>query len=474
MIYSSTYLNNTDTTTRTLLSAHSAVGQITLPGSKSLSIRALLLASLSEGNTTLTHVLDSDDTQIMIAALRQLGVKITAIEVDSYYVIGGGFKHSTADIFVGNSGLSIRTLTAALAASEGTFRLHGVARMHERPIADLVNSLAALDTRIRYEKTLGYPPLLIETHQSNQLNKVVNKANNEANKSSEVNLNRTNYTKHIKTINVKGSASSQYLTGLLQIAPLLSVKHQQDITIVVDGELISKPYVDMTVQLMSQFNVNVVRDDTQYQQFTVLKNSRYHSPNIVQVEGDASSASYFLAAGALGCDSLTVHGVGLNSLQGDIHFATFLSTIGIKIDWDIHSITVHGRANKLLPAFSQDFNHIPDAAMTAAIVALFTDGPCVLNNIGSWRVKETDRLAAMATELRKIGAIVEEGLEYLVITPPIKFITASIHTYDDHRMAMCFSLLCFAGIPITIEDPNCVNKTFPTFFKVLESISTHK
>jgi 3-phosphoshikimate 1-carboxyvinyltransferase len=450
-----THLNN-HTIIRTLLPAHSAVGKVTLPGSKSLSIRALLLASLSEGNTTLTNVLDSDDTHVMIAALRQLGVNITAIKAGSYYVIGGGFKQNTADIFVGNSGLSIRTLTAALAASEGTFRLHGVARMHERPIADLINSLTALNAHISYENTIGYPPLLIEAYKTNKTNKL--------------HLNGTDSTEYIKTINVKGNASSQYLTGLLQIAPLLSVKYQQDITIVVNGELISKPYVDMTIQLMSQFNVNVIRDNTQYQQFTVLKNSRYHSPNIVQVEGDASSASYFLAAGALGYDSLTVYGIGLNSLQGDIHFATFLSTIGIKIDWDIHSITVHGRANKLLPAFTQDFNHIPDAAMTAAIIALFTDGPCVLNNIGSWRVKETDRLTAMATELRKIGAVVEEGLDYLAITPPINFVTANIHTYDDHRMAMCFSLLRFAGIPITIEDPDCVNKTFPNFFKALDNI----
>ncbi|MEN9912082.1 MAG: 3-phosphoshikimate 1-carboxyvinyltransferase, partial [Pseudomonadota bacterium] len=347
-------MNNNHTTTRTLLPAHSAVGKVILPGSKSLSIRALLLASLSEGNTTLTNVLDSDDTRVMITALRQLGVTITAIEAGSYYVIGGGFKHSTADIFVGNSGLSIRTLTAALAASEGTFRLHGVARMHERPIADLVNSLTGLNAHISYENTIGYPPLLIESYQSNKTNKL--------------HLNGTDSTEHIETINVKGNASSQYLTGLLQIAPLLSIKHQQDITIIVDGELISKPYVDMTIQLMSQFNVNVIRDDTQYQQFTVLKNSRYHSPNIIQVEGDASSASYFLAAGALGHDSLTIYGVGLNSLQGDVHFATFLSTIGIKTDWDTHSITIHGRANKVLPAFTQDFNHIPDAAMTAAII----------------------------------------------------------------------------------------------------------
>jgi 3-phosphoshikimate 1-carboxyvinyltransferase len=447
-----TDLNRNPANQITLLPANSAVGAVILPGSKSLSIRALLLAALSHGNTLLNNVLDSDDTQVMLNALRQLGVDIQPVKPNTYHVTGGGFKHNNADIFVGNSGLSIRTLTAALAASQGTFRLHGVTRMHERPIADLVDSLAALNANISYENAFGYPPLLIQNTDS-----------------------FNNHPQSISNIYVKGNASSQYLTGLLQIAPLLSVKHQQNIHIMVEGILISKPYIDMTIQLMAQFGVHVVRDSTQYQQFTILKNSVYHSPTHFEVEGDASSASYFLAAGALGQDCLTIHGVGLNSVQGDIHFATFLSSLGINIKWEKNSITVYGRQGKQLPAFTQDFNHIPDAAMTAAIMALFTDGQCRLNNIGSWRVKETDRLTAMATELRKVGAIVEEGADYLAITPPSLnsqgFTSTSIHTYDDHRMAMCFSLLTFAGIPITIEDPQCVNKTFPTFFNVLNQIS---
>jgi 3-phosphoshikimate 1-carboxyvinyltransferase len=439
----------------TLSPARSAAGNVQLPGSKSLSIRALLLAALSLGETTLTGVLDSDDTRVMIAGLQQLGVGIERqADTDTYMLSGGGFKHRAADIFVGNSGLSIRTLAAALAATPGQFRLHGVPRMHERPIADLVDSLAAVGADINYELTQGFPPLLINGRDTA--------------------LARTNagvQAPQIPTIHVKGNASSQYLTGLLQIAPLLSA--QQDIIIVVDGELISKPYVDMTVQLMAQFGVTVQRDATRYRTFTIPQGSMYTSPTTLLVEGDASSASYFLAAGALGADRLTVNGAGRDSLQGDVHFATFLESLHIPVTWAAHSITVQGRAGKALPAFDQDFNHIPDAAMTAAILALFADGRCVLRNIGSWRVKETDRLAAMAAELRKVGAGVEEGADWLAVTPPAilqGFKTTSIHTYDDHRMAMCFSLLRFAGIPITIEDPACVNKTFPTFFTVLDSV----
>jgi 3-phosphoshikimate 1-carboxyvinyltransferase len=305
----------------------------------------------------------------------------------------------------------------------------------------LVDSLAQLGAGIRYEQAQGFPPLLISGLAS---------------------------TSAVPTITVKGNASSQYLTGLLQIAPLLS--QHQAVTIAVEGELISKPYVDMTVQLMARFGVRVQRDMTNYATFTIPQGSAYLSPGELAVEGDASSASYFLAAGALGAHTLTVQGAGSQSLQGDVHFATFLQTLGIAVSWQDAAMTVQGRADKALLAFDADFNHIPDAAMTAAVLALFADGPCTLRNIASWRVKETDRLAAMATELRKVGAVVEEGADWLAVTPPAAFKTTSIHTYDDHRMAMCFSLLRFAGIPITIEDPACVNKTFPEFFKVLDSV----
>ena len=440
-------LNQTpnQTLTLTLPPAQHARGSIVLPGSKSLSIRAVLLASLARGNTTLTGVLDSDDTRVMIAGLQQLGVQITGAGTDTLHIQGGGFTKTQADIFVGNSGLSIRTLAAALAASPGQYRLFGVARMHERPIADLVDSVAALGADVRYEAAAGYPPLLISGRKG---------------------------TSPVPVIKVKGNASSQYLTGLLQIAPLLAA--QQDIVIQVQGELISKPYVDMTVQLMARFGVIVARDTTRYAQFSIAQGAAYQSPSILAVEGDASSASYFLAAGVLGHagDTLTVHGSGRDSLQGDVHFATFLETLGVRVDWQAASMTVHAvwRPQRPLPAFDADFNHIPDAAMTAAVLALFADGPCTLRNIGSWRVKETDRLAAMAAELRKVGAVVEEGADWLRVTKAAQLHTASIHTYDDHRMAMCFSLLRFAGIPITIQDPACVNKTFPNYFEAQNSV----
>ena len=432
----------------TLQPAQQARGVVCLPGSKSLSIRAVLLAALSAGDTQLASVLDSDDTRVMIAGLQQLGVAITGAGTDTLHITGGGFKNKAADIFVGNSGLSIRTLAAALAASEGSYRLHGVPRMHERPIEDLVDSVAVLGAQIDYESAVGYPPLLIQGRSS---------------------AAPTPTSPIIPTITVKGNASSQYLTGLLQIAPLLAT--HQAIHIEVIGELISKPYVDMTVQLMARFGVQVERDASRYQRFTVAQGAAYLSPTQLAVEGDASSASYFLAAGALGAagDTLTVQGAGRDSLQGDVHFATFLETLGIRVDWAADQMTVHATARPL-PAFDADFNHIPDAAMTAAVLALYANGPCTLRNIASWRVKETDRLAAMATELRKVGALVEEGADWLRVTPPATVNTASIHTYDDHRMAMCFSLLRFAGVPITIEDPACVNKTFPAYFETLQSV----
>ena len=454
--------------TLTLTPCTQAFGEMTLPGSKSLSIRALLLSALAQGTTELTGVLDSDDTRVMIAALQQLGVAVRPVlDNETQMAILGAWQitgvldennqpvklNSQADIFVGNSGLSIRTLAAALARLDGNFRLHGVPRMHERPIGDLVESLAAFGASIEYEATAGYPPLRIKG-----------------------NANAT-----VAPITVRGNASSQYLTGLLQIAPLAA--RTQDIVIHVAGELISKPYVDMTIALMAQFGVVVARDAaTGYQSFIVTKGSAYVSPGTLQVEGDASSASYFLAMGALGAgvnathkNTLTVHGAGTASLQGDVKFASFLETLSVQIDWQAQSMTVHA-AVLPLPAFNADFNHIPDAAMTAAVIALFCDGPSTLRNIASWRVKETDRLAAMATELRKCGAEVVEGEDWLQITPPSclappqPFLPCQIATYDDHRMAMCGSLLRFTGQAVTIEDPACVNKTFPNYFTEMEKI----
>ena len=421
----------------TLEPASCAQGTIQLPGSKSLSIRALLLASLASGPTELRNVLDSEDTQVMCAALQTLGISLISSAENTLTLSGQNpYPVKEANIFVGNSGLSIRTLCAVLARMPGRFRLHGIPRMHERPIADLVQSLAVFGAQITYEQLEGYPPVVI-------------KGNSDA---------------PVKLICVKGNASSQYLTGLLQAAPLAA--GQNEVRIQVQGELISKPYVEMTLALMQHFGVRVERQA--YESFCVPQGSVYQSPGIYSVEGDASSASYFLAAGVLGGGPLRVQGVGRKSLQGDIAFAHFLEIVGAQISWGEDWIQASGTG--AIKAFDQDFNHIPDAAMTAAVMALFASGPCTLRNIASWRVKETDRLSAMANELRKCGAQVVEDKEGLHIVPPKRILPARIATYKDHRMAMSFSLACFGGSPITIEEPECTAKTFPHFFDAMKDL----
>jgi 3-phosphoshikimate 1-carboxyvinyltransferase len=421
----------------TLAPSSAARGTVVLPGSKSLSIRALLLAALAQGRTELANVLDSDDTAVMRSALQALGVQISVLDAARLQITGAApFPAKQADLFVGNSGLSIRTLAAALARMPGRYRLHGVPRMHERPIGDLMESIAAFGAQVNYEGQPGYPPLVIQGNADGA----------------------------VPPIQVKGNASSQYLTGLLQIAPLAS--SQQEVVISVQGELISKPYVDMTLALMQHFGVQVAREG--YVRFTVPRGSHYVSPGRYTVEGDASSASYFLAAGLLGKGPVRVVGAGADSLQGDVRFADFLASVGAHVTRGPDWIEVAGGSP--VQAFDQDFNHIPDAAMTAAVMALFATGPCVLRNIGSWRVKETDRLAAMATELQRCGAQVQEGADWLRVTPPAHIQSARIETYDDHRMAMSFSLAAFGGAPVTIADPGCVAKTFPTYFDVFKHL----
>jgi 3-phosphoshikimate 1-carboxyvinyltransferase len=421
----------------TLPPARHAKGTVILPGSKSLSIRALLLAALAEGETLLTNLLDSDDTRVMRGALQTLGVQIADAGVDRVRVTGQAqFAAKNADLFVGNSGLSIRTLAAALARMPGNYRLHGVARMHERPIGDLVESLDALGAAVTYEGAPGFPPLVVHG----------------------------NAQAAVENIRVKGSASSQFLTGLLQVAPLAAAT--QDVVIEVDGELISKPYVDMTIALMQHFGVTVARQA--YQRFVVPRGSRYRAPGSYAIEGDASSASYFLAAGALGCGPVRVIGAGKASLQGDVRFADFLASAGVTVEAGPDWIETSGMGR--IKAFDHDFNHIPDAAMTAAVMALFADGSCSLRNIGSWRVKETDRLAAMANELAKCGAGIEQGADWLRVTPPDRIQNAQIATYDDHRMAMSFALARFGGAAITIEDPDCTAKTFPGYFDAMKAL----
>ncbi len=415
-------------------------GSVTLPGSKSISNRTLLLAALCDGDTIVRGLLKSDDTDVMLAALRTLGVRIDALARDDYRVrgCGGSFPVKEAELFLGNAGTAFRPLTAALAFGAGHYTLSGVARMHERPIGDLVDGLAGLGGRIQFLKTDGYPPLEILPYQPAMSS----------------------------VANVRGNVSSQFLSALLMALPLL----KRDIRVQVAGELISKPYVDITLNLLARFGVNIVREG--WSAFVVPAGSRYQSPGTIHVEGDASSASYFLAAGAIAGGPVRVRGVGKASIQGDVRFAEALALMGARVDMGDDWIEARAPANAKLHAIDTDLNHIPDAAMTIAMCALFAEGTTVIRNIASWRVKETDRIVAMAIELRKVGATVEEGADYIRITPPAHLTpNASIDTYDDHRMAMCFSLVSLGGAPVTINEPGCVAKTFPDYFDVLASLT---
>ncbi len=422
----------------TLPAAHQAHGDITLPGSKSISNRTLLLAALAHGTTEIRDLLASDDTARMLEALTILGVKLENFAPDAWRVTGcnGRFPNRQADLFMGNAGTAIRPLTAALALSSGTYTLSGGARMHERPIGDLVDGLRQIGAQLEYTGNDGFPPLKILPAQVSVA----------------------------EPIKIRGDVSSQFLTALLMALPLTG----QAAVIHVVGELISKPYIEITLNLMAKFGVRVQRQG--WEQFVIPANSRYQAPAQLFVEGDASSASYFLAAGAIGGGPVMVKGVGQNSIQGDIKFTEALQLMGAQVIMGTNFAQAQHRmgatnAPGKLKAIDLDCNHMPDAAMTLATTALFCEGTTVLRNIASWRVKETDRLTAMATELRKVGAIVKEGADYICITPPDKLIpNAQIDTYDDHRMAMCFSLVSLGGVPITINDPKCVNKTFPDYF----------
>jgi len=448
-----------------------AQGTITLPGSKSISNRVLLLAALSEGTTEIRDVLLSDDTERMLDGLRTLGVGVEQLESHVFRVLGcgGNFPVKEAELFLGNAGTAFRPLTAALALSGGHYKLSGVARMHERPIGDLVEALRALGANIDYLGNEGFPPLEISPATLGDAARV----------------------------SVRGDVSSQFLTALLMGLPLLD----REVTVEVAGELISKPYIEITLAMMARFGVSVRRGrgDAEHsgaghaavpplpqsgltanvsggqrdgwRSFTVAAGSRYVSPGVIYVEGDASSASYFLAAGAIGGGPVRIEGVGSDSIQGDVRFAEALALMGAQIEQGANWMEARAPADGKLKAIDLDCNHIPDAAMTLAVVALFAEGTTILRNIASWRVKETDRIAAMATELRKIGAAVEEGADYIRITPSAQIKHAAIDTYDDHRMAMCFSLAAFGGAGVRINDPGCVAKTFPDYFAVFASVT---
>ncbi len=412
-------------------------GEVTLPGSKSLSNRALLLAALAQGTTKITNLLESDDTQYMLNALKKLGITYTLSEDKSECVVVGNsgplYGDMSHELFLGNAGTAMRPLCAALCLGEGSYVLTGEPRMKERPIGHLVDALRQAGATITYEEKEGYPPLFLES-------------------------------KGLKggDITIDGAISSQFLTALLMASPMA----QNDTKITIVGELVSKPYIDITLHIMKEYGVEVFHDN--YQIFKIKGRQTYKAIDNYMVEGDASSASYFLAAAAIKGGTVRVKGIGKKSIQGDVKFIDILEQMGAKVVWGDTFVSV---TKNTLEAIDMDFNHIPDAAMTIATTALFAEGTTTLRNIYNWRVKETDRLYAMATELRKVGAEVEEGEDYLKITPPKVLKHAAIDTYNDHRMAMCFSLLALDPVSVTINEPECTAKTFPTYFDVLRSIS---
>lgn len=424
-----------------------AAGEVLLPGSKSISNRVLLLSALSLGTTTVYDLLASDDTRVMLDGLRQIGCEVeesgSTVRITG---LGGRKPVSPCSLFMGNAGTAMRPLTAALALLGGEFELSGVPRMHERPIGDLVDALRQLGCHIDYLGNPGYPPLRI-AHSNGVPALALN-----------------------QPIQVRGDVSSQFLTALLMALPLVATQTAVHIEVV--GELISKPYIAITLQLLARFGIQVHHDN--WQRFTIPAGSQYQSPGSIYVEADASSASYFIALGAIASsaeasNSIKIQGVGLDSIQGDIRFVEAAQAMGAKVTGGPNWLEVQ-RGAWPLKAIDLDCNHIPDAAMTLAVMALYATGTTTLRNIASWRVKETDRIAAMANELRKLGATVQEGADYIQITPPASaehWKAASIHTYDDHRVAMCFSLATFnpAQLPVRIEDPKCVAKTFPDYFE---------
>ncbi len=412
-------------------------GEINLPGSKSLSNRALILAALAKGTTKITNLLQSDDTRHMLNALKQLGVKYTLSKDKTQCIVVGNAgpinSKNLEELFLGNAGTAMRPLCAALCLGSGSYLLTGEPRMKERPIGHLVDALRQAGADISYEESEGYPPVSLKSDGLDGGN-----------------------------VEIDGAISSQFLTALLMAAPM----SKNGMTITIIGDLVSKPYIDITLHIMKAFGVEV--ENSNYKTFSVKGGQVYKAIDNYMVEGDASSASYFLAAAAIKGGTVKVTGIGKNSIQGDVQFVNVLEKMGAKVEWGDDYVSV---TKDKLHAIDMDFNHIPDAAMTIATTALFVEGTTTLRNIYNWRVKETDRLYAMATELRKVGAEVEEGEDYLKITAPKELKHAAIDTYDDHRMAMCFSLLALDPVSVTINEPECTAKTFPTYFDVLQSVS---
>ena len=422
-----------------------AAGTVALPGSKSISNRTLLLAALARGDTLVRGLLDAEDVERMVGALTTLGIAIEPIPGSRDYRVRGGsgrVPEKTAKLFLGNAGTAFRPLTAVLAFAGGDYELSGVARMHERPIGDLVEALRALGAEIDYLGTTGFPPLAIRSDRADTLAR--------------------------DRVAVRGNVSSQFTSALLMALPALATRLARPITIEIDGELISKPYVAITTNLMRRFGVAVSQEG--WRGFMVPAGARFESPGAIHVEGDASTASYFLAAGALG-GPVRVTGVGRASIQGDVAFADVLERMGAVVRRGEEWIEAAAGTQRL-SGIEVDCVAIPDAAMTLAVVALFAHGPTTLTGIASWRVKETDRIAAMATELAKLGARVDASDDRMTIVPPAHHVQATIDTYDDHRIAMCFALAALGGVPVRINDPDCVRKTFPDFFAMFRAIAS--
>ena len=416
-------------------------GTVRLPGSKSLSNRALLLAAQARGTTCIHNLLDSDDTRRMREALIALGVRMQVNDDASECIVegnGGAFSHDgeqAIELYLGNAGTAVRPLTAALSLGHGRFVLRGDARMHERPIGDLTDALQQLGVDIAFLAQAGFLPLAINAHGFNG-----------------------------GDVSVRGDVSSQFLTALLMAAPLAS----QALDIYVEGELVSKPYIKITLATLAAFGVQVAHDEalTHFH----IEPTPLISPGDFLVEGDASSATYLLAAAAIAGGPVRVEGIGKQSVQGDIAFVDVLAKMGADVRWGDDWVEVRRGGNNRLHAIDMDLSHITDAAMTVATVALFADGTTRIRNIWNWRVKETDRISAMATELRKLGATVEEGHDSITITPPARLRTATIDTYNDHRVAMAFSLAALGDVGVTINDPDCVAKTFPDYFEVFAAL----
>ena len=420
----------------------SVSGELDIPGSKSISNRVLLIAAMASGNCHIHNLLDSDDVSYMLDALKKLGINLSLSDDKTQCSVVGNaglFKNNESlELYLGNAGTAMRPLVAALAFSGGEYLLCGEPRMHERPIGDLVESLSQLGVNIQYLNEYGYPPLKIK----------------------KSNLSGSD------NIFIKGNISSQFLTAILMVAPMLKKR----ILINIKDELVSKPYIDITLKIMEDFGVKVINYN--YKTFEINGNQEYKSPASYYIEGDASSASYFVAAAAISGGTLKINGIGNKSIQGDIGFLDLVEDSGAKIERFDNYVKVTSTKN--IHPIDRDLNHIPDAAMTALILGLFSGKKTVIRNIYNWRVKETDRLRAMTHELRKLGAEVVEGKDFIEVSPIQEFNVAEIETYNDHRMAMCFSLIALSGSSVTIKNPSCVNKTFPNFFDILDSIAIRK